>query len=103
MSSRVYTREFKLEICRLASSKSRTITSICGEFHLANSVFYRWFSSYKHHGEAAFLPPQSPQRSEAELLQDRVEELERHCGRLSLENSLLKKSITKAKSQKCTS
>jgi len=51
-----------------------------------------WRSEFKKRGENSFtpkeLPPPPPSRSE---LDERIAELERLCGQLTLENSLLKK------------
>ena len=55
----------------------------------------RWKAAYLHKGDQAF----SPQRPTAQELSvpRQLHELERLCGRLSLENELLKKALGKTR------
>lgn len=50
----------------------------------------RWRREYEQRGEDAFSPKEV---SSAPPLEQRVAELERFCGQLSLENSILKKAL----------
>ena len=92
MSGRKFTREFKLDVCRQMECGSKRPGQICREFGLAAPMVSVWRSEFKQRGEDSFtpkeLPPPPPTRSE---LDERIAELERLCGQLALENSLLKK------------
>jgi len=90
MNGRVHTREFKLTIARQLASGEKRPAQVCREHHLAPSVVSRWRNEYDQHGEAAFNPPSS---SEPASVEAKIAELERFCGHLALENTLLKKLI----------
>ncbi len=95
MKPRIFTAAFKLRMCHLAASKQMTQARICQENNLAHSVLERWYRAYREHGENAFVP--TPLRQE-ELLQQRVQDLERLCGRLALDNELLKRAVRRSRS-----
>src|SRR5437773_7226014 len=92
MSGRVHSRELKLTIVRQLASGEKRPARICRQHNLASSVVSRWRNEYEQRGEEAFLPPSS---SEAPSTEARIAELERFCGQLALENSLLKKALGK--------
>jgi len=92
MNGRVHTREFKLAIARQLASGEKRPAQICREHTLASSVVSRWRNEYEQRAEEAFLPASS---SEAPSAEARIVELERFCGQLALENSLLKKALGK--------
>jgi putative transposase len=56
----------------------------------------RWQREYAERGEAAFSPKEP---SEIEALQAKIAELERFCGQLSLENTVLKKALQRLPSK----
>jgi transposase-like protein len=62
-------------------------------------VLLRWRKEYDARGEAAFTQKQP---SGEEALEERIAELERFCGQLSLENQILKKSLKSMQSQRGT-
>lgn len=92
MNGRVHTREFKLGIARQLANGEKRPAQICREHNLASSVVSRWRNEYEQRGEEAFRPPSS---SEAPSAEARIAELERFCGQLALENTLLKKALGK--------
>jgi transposase len=55
-------------------------------------VLLRWRKEYEARGEAAFT---EKQLSGEEALQARIVELERFCGKLALENEILKKGLSR--------
>lgn len=89
---RNHTREFKLECCRQAASGQKRPAQICREHNLSESVLLRWRREYDARGEAAFGEKQ-PSGNEA--LEARIAELERFCGKLALENEILKKGLSR--------
>ena len=55
-------------------------------------MLLRWRKDYEARGEAAFTEKQV---SGNEALQARIAELERFCGKLALENEILKKGLSR--------
>ncbi len=92
-SKRNHTREFKLECCRQAATNEKRPAQLCREHNLSQSVLLRWRKEYEARGEEAFTDKQPSSREEA--LEARIAELERFCGKLSLENETLKKGLSK--------
>jgi transposase len=89
------TREFKLECCRQVATGQKRPAQICREHNLSESVLLRWRKEYEARGEAAFT---EKQLSHSEALEARIAELERSCGKLALENEILKKGLEKYRS-----
>ena len=87
---RTHSREFKLEVARQVANGAKRPAQACREYGLAESLLLRWRKEYEARGEAAFLA--GPQ-TEDERLARRVAELERFCGQLALENTVLKKAL----------
>ena len=93
MSKREYSREFKLLVVRQIEKGEKRPVQVCREYGVGNSVLDRWRNEYKARGEEAF----TGRTPSAELtLEARVAELERLCGQLTLENSILKKALQRA-------
>jgi transposase len=58
---------------------------------LNEGLLLRWRREFEQRGDAAFCAKDTPEASPTALLEQKVAELERFCGQLSLENALLKK------------
>jgi transposase len=89
MQRRVHSREFKLEIVRQLASGQKRPAQVCREYGLADSVLARWRKEYQTRGEAAFQPTDGERTTQEE----RIQQLERFCGQLALENQVLKKAL----------
>ena len=89
---RNHTREFKLECCQQVATGQKRPAQICREHNLSESVLLKWRKEYDARGEAAFS---ERQLSGNEALEARVAELERFCGKLALENEILKKGLSR--------
>ena len=96
MRGRVHTREFKLQVVRAIASGERRPAQVCREHRLANSVLDRWRAEYRERGEEAFTPRPLDLDGSA---QQRIAELERLCGQLTVENALLKKLLATSPSR----
>lgn len=100
MPGRVHSREFKLTLCRQVQSGEKRPAQICREHNLDQSVLARWRREFVDRGEEnAFQPKQPIEVSATEALEKRITDLEQHCGRLSLENDLLKKLVARLPSR----
>ena len=95
MQKRTFSREFKLGVVQEILAGTKRPAQACREHEIRENLLLKWRREYELRGEEAFLPRQ-PSREEA--LEARVDELERHCGRLSLELSVVKKALEKAQS-----
>jgi transposase len=100
MPGRNHTRQFKLECVRQVATGQKRPAQVCREHNLAQSVLLRWRKEYEARGEEAFTEKQTASREEA--LEARIAELERFCGKLSLENEILKRGLSKYRSTKGT-
>src|SRR5690348_16763126 len=89
MPGRTFPREFKLAIVRQLASGEKRPAQVCREHGLAESVLARWRHEYAERGDTAFTPKAAPAATSA--AEARVAELERFCGKLALENAVLKK------------
>ena len=89
MPGRNHSREFKLEVVSQLGAGRHTTAQRCREHGLGPSLIHRWLKEVEARGEAAFTDGATTDRS-AEL---RIAELERYCGQLALENTILKKSL----------
>lgn len=96
MPGRNHSRQSKLECVRQVATGQKRPAQLCREHNLAESVLLRWRKEYEARGEEAFTEKRASSREEA--LEARVAELERFCGKLSLENELLKKGFSKYRS-----
>lgn len=92
---RSFSPQFRREVVQQILSGQKSRAEVCREYNLAPRVVGRWKSAYLQKGEQAF----HRQRPTAEELSvpKQVHELERLCGRLALENELLKKALGKTR------
>ena len=103
MPGRVHSRELKLTVCRQIQSGEKRPAQVCREHNLDQSVLSRWRKEFAERGEQnAFQPKQPSELSATEALEQRIADLEQHCGRLSLENDLLKKLVERLRSRSVT-
>jgi putative transposase len=99
MPGRTFSREFKLRVLRQLASGEKRPAQVCGEHNLSQSMISRWRQEYEARGEEAL---RAKPLSESEALAARVAELERFCGQLAWENSVLKKTLARQKSARDT-
>ncbi len=92
---RTHSREFKLMVVRQVANGEKRPAQICREHDLGEGLLLRWRREYEARGEAAFLPREA---TGSEVLEQRIAELERFCGQLSLENAVLKKALSSSRS-----
>ena len=88
---RTFAREFKRDLCRQIQSGQKRPAQLCREHQLTEGLLLRWRREFEQRGEAAFSAKEAAEASPTALLEQKVAELERFRGQLSLENALLKK------------
>ena len=92
MKYRTYTKEFKRRVVEETLSGISTPAAVCRKYGIARPVLSRWQKQYAR-GKFDNEPI-----AEA-VLQERVQQLERMVGRLTMDNDLLKKALRHALSQ----
>jgi putative transposase len=102
MPGRAHSRDLKLTVCRQIQCGEKRPAQICREHNLDYSLLSRWRKEFAERGENAFVARQSSELSPTQALEQRIAELEQHCGRLSLENDLLKKLVSRLQSHNAT-
>lgn len=98
-SGRTHSRDFKLMVVRQIAAGEKRPAQVCREHDLTESLLLRWRREYQARGEAAFTPKDL---TGPDALQQRIAELERFCGQLALENAVLKKGLSTARSRSDT-
>ena len=101
-SPRTFAREFKLDLCRQIQSGQKRPAQLCREHQITEGLLLRWRREYEQRGEVAFSAKENPEASATEPLEQKIAQLERFCGQLSLENALLKKLASTQRSPKDT-
>jgi transposase len=90
-----FTREFKLQVIR-AYESGTTVSELTRQFDIHPNLVYKWSQEYHNNPTGSFHGTASanelPQQAE-----QRVAELERIIGRLTVENDFLKKALLHAK------
>ena len=99
MKRRVHSREFKLEVARQVVNGEKRPAQVCREHNLSNSVLDRWRKEYEQRGEVAFTEQELTAQA---TLERKVAELERFCGQLAWENTVLKKALRQVGSRSDT-
>ena len=89
MPGRMHSREFKLEVLEQIERKQKTTAQVCREHQLSPSLIQRWRKEVEMRGGTAF----TDMKTGDQALERRIAELERYCGQLALENTILKKSL----------
>lgn len=98
MSGRNHSREFKLEVIRQINTGQHITAQLSRLHSLAPSLIYRWHKEVEARGEAAFPDGATTDRRD-EL---RIAELERSCGQLALETTILTNSLATDRSKSGT-
>ncbi len=98
-SPRTFAREFKLDLCRQIQSGQKRPAQLCREHQLTEGLLLRWRREFEMRGEAVFSAKDAPEVSATDALEQKVAQLERFCGQLSLENSILKKASAAGRQQ----
>ena len=90
LARRVYSCELKIAAMREIDS-GRTIGEVARQLELSPKLLKRWRSEWRARGELAFPGPGRRGVSPAFTELQRIAELERKIGQLTMENDLLRK------------
>ena len=92
LARRVYSRELKIAAMREVDS-GRTLAEVARQLELSPNLLDRWRSEWRAKGELAF--PGNGRGNTPSAFSDvqRIAELERKIGQLTMENDFLKKAL----------
>lgn len=85
---RKFTAEFKLETVLEGIRGEKSVAQICRERDIKDTLYYKWRQTFVENSESIFAQakPKQDQRKD-----ERIAELERMVGRLTMEIEILKK------------
>ena len=87
---RHFSAQFKLETVLEAIKGEKPIAQICRERNIKDSLYYKWREQFERQAGAIFGETRPDQQVHEQA--QRIAELERLVGQLSLENAALKKA-----------
>lgn len=93
---RQFTREFKIEVVQ-AYEHGALATELSRKYDVHPNLIYSWADQYRANPEEAFRSSNRVSDSPV-AAEQRIAELERMIGRLTVENDVLKKALERAKS-----
>ena len=85
-SQKKYTKDFKIQVCKLVLDKNKSVPQLAKAVNIASQTIYRWLKEYQDYGEDAFVGSGYLRSSEAKLKQ-----LQKANEKLRMENDILKK------------
>lgn len=90
-----FTKEFKLTVVR-AYASGVSVAELTRRYDIHANLVYRWNQEYRNNPEGAFHGTASAM-DPSQTTEQRIAELERMIGRLTVENDFLKKALQHAK------
>lgn len=93
---RRFTRDFKIEVVD-AYDTGVSVAELSRRYDIHANLIYKWTQEYRINPDGAFRGSVSS-LDDSQASQQRVAELERIIGRLTVENDVLKKALQHAKS-----
>jgi transposase-like protein len=86
---RTFSADFKLDTVMEGFRGEKSIAQICRERDIKDVLYYKWRDTFLENAAKIFSDPRD---LEQQRLEDRVAELERMIGQLTMENDILKKA-----------
>jgi transposase len=94
LAKRIFTREFKIQVCEEVESKLKSQAQVCREHSLGDSLVSYWVAEYRKDPNNCFMGKGNSKypvnRHTAEEL--KIKELEAALGRATYENQVLKEA-----------
>ena len=100
MGTQRYSPEFKQTVVEELLAGAKRPGQICREHGIDFSTLRKWREQYAQHGLGAWSRPDAKTAASAE---DKIAELERIVGQLTVENMVLKKALQQARSLSASS
>lgn len=89
---REYSRELKIQLMREIDA-GRRVAEVARQHQISPHMIDKWRSLWRAQGESAFVGRGGRRLSEAASAEQRIADLERKIGQLTMENDFLKKSL----------
>jgi len=86
---RTFSADIKLDTVMEGLRGEKSIAQICRERDIKDVLYYKWRDTFIENAAKIFKEPRD---LEQKRLEDRIAELERMIGRLTIENDILKKA-----------
>ncbi len=86
---RTFSPDFKLDTVMEGIRGEKNIAQICRERKIKDTQYYKWRETFLENAANIFDDPKGNKYQE---LEDRITELERMIGQLTMENEILKKA-----------
>jgi len=86
---RTFSADFKLDTVMEGFRGEKSIAQICRERDIKDVLYYKWRDTFLENAEKIYSDPRD---LEQQRLEDRIVELERMIGQLTMENDILKKA-----------
>ena len=86
---RTFSADFKLDTVMEGFRGEKSIAQICRERDIKDVLYYKWRDKFLENAAKIYSDAQDPQQRRSE---ERIAELERMIGRLTIENDILKKA-----------
>ncbi len=90
MKRRKFSREFKIEACKLVLNQHQSVASTSRDLGLSDGILKKWLKAYRADPGGAFPGEGTPQVFNND---DRVRRLERELKRMTMERDILKKAM----------
>jgi transposase len=95
ISRRRFTREFKLRVVR-AFESGQSVAELTRQYDIHANLVYKWSQEFRNNPKGAFRGTAS-ETDPVQSAEQRIADLERIIGRLTVENDFLKKALQHAK------
>jgi transposase-like protein len=86
---RTFSADFKLDTVMEGLLGEKSITEICRERNIKDTLYYKWRDKFLENAASIFADGRTTAQNDTE---DRIAELERKIGQLTVENDILKKA-----------
>ena len=90
-----FTKEFKLKVIH-AYTSGVSVAELTRQYDIHANLVYKWSQEYRNNPQSAFHGTAS-ESDPSRTTEQRIAELERMIGRLTVENDFLKKALQHAK------
>lgn len=89
---RKFTAQFKFETVMEVLRGEKSVAQICRERDITETLYYKWRDAFFERAPSVF---EDQRNGSSEQSSDRVAELERMVGQLTMENAILKKASSR--------
>lgn len=89
---RTYSPQYKLETVIEVARGEKGVAQICREREIKDSLLYKWKQQFEERASSIFADQRGRGMSNDKIQEEKIAELERIIGQLTVENTILKKA-----------